>query len=399
MVGNLVKKLTEDKLLDDTFIFYFGDHGGVLPRSKGYVYETGLHVPLVVYTPKNFRQLSDFQPGQRTKGFVEFVDFGPTALHLAGVPKPSHMNGRPFLGRGVSAAEVSKRNSTLGYADRFDEKYDLVRSLRIEDLKYIRNFNAIYPNGLENQYRYKMAAYEQWREQSKSGTLSETQNRFFLPKPAEELYDVETDPYETNNLVHDVAFQEKLKRMRNQLTQRMKAMPDTSLYPESVIIKNTQKQSVLFSSKHKKTISQLIDIANLSLKTFNQAAQGIETALHSDSQWHRYWGLIVCSSFGKEASQFIPRAEELLIDEQPEVRLRAIEFIALLGQQDPIPHYIGELERSKNQATTMSLLNSLVFYTDFVQNPRQAVELGKIPFDQERFIRHRIDYLNNPRLP
>jgi uncharacterized sulfatase len=80
-VAQLVADLEEDGLLEDTFIFYFGDHGGVLPRSKGYVYESGLHVPLVVRVPDNWKHLVDGELGTRLSGFVSFVDFGPTALH------------------------------------------------------------------------------------------------------------------------------------------------------------------------------------------------------------------------------------------------------------------------------------------------------------------------------
>ncbi|NQT87337.1 sulfatase-like hydrolase/transferase, partial [bacterium] len=64
-VAGLVKQLEADGLLEDTFIFYFGDHGGVLPGSKGYITETGLHVPLVVRIPENWKRLVTLKPGAR----------------------------------------------------------------------------------------------------------------------------------------------------------------------------------------------------------------------------------------------------------------------------------------------------------------------------------------------
>ncbi|MEE2827019.1 MAG: sulfatase [Planctomycetota bacterium] len=395
-VGRLIARLAEDELLDDTFIFYFGDHGGVLPRSKGYVYETGLHVPLIIHIPRHFRQLSPFQPGDRTGGFVEFVDFGPTVLRLAGLEIPAHMDGKPFLGPDVKQEEVSRRDSTLGYADRFDEKYDLVRSLRVGNLKYIRNFNAIYPNGLENQYRYKMAAYQQWQALSRAGSLNERENRFFQPKPVEELYDLTSDPYETNNLAGMASSAPELRRLRQGLVRRMKAMPDTSLYPESYVIENTAKQTVLFSETARQQISELLDTANLSLEPFHQAAGRIKAALDSTSPWQRYWGLIVCSTFGQQASKFRARAEVLLNDSQPEVRWRAIEFLSLLGSFDPTPHYRKELKKSGKLAMTLSLLNSLVFYNDYLQQPRGPISLGNIPFAEERFVQHRLEHLARP---
>ncbi|MBV6643738.1 MAG: sulfatase-like hydrolase/transferase, partial [Cyclobacteriaceae bacterium] len=73
-VGEVIARLKEDNLLDDTFIFYYGDHGGVLPGSKGYIYETGLHVPMIVHIPKNYQDLVDVTPGTQSEGFVSFVD-------------------------------------------------------------------------------------------------------------------------------------------------------------------------------------------------------------------------------------------------------------------------------------------------------------------------------------
>ncbi|MCH2180039.1 MAG: sulfatase-like hydrolase/transferase [Mariniblastus sp.] len=392
-VGNLVAKLNADGLLDDTFIFYFGDHGGVLPRSKGYVYETGLHVPLVVYIPKNFQHLTPFAPGQRSNGFVEFVDFGPTVLRLAGLPVPKQMDGLPFLDKDAEGLLREGAKSTLGYADRFDEKYDMVRSLRTDQLKYIRNFNAIYPNGLENQYRYKMAAYTEWRDLSDTDSLNELENRFFQPKPVEELYDLSTDPFETRNLADDPKFQTDLKQMRRILNERMKSMPDSSLYPESFLIQKTETQPKLFSEVHKTQIAHLLDIANLSLAPYSRAEAAIQAALESKSPWARYWGLIVCSTFGEQAIPLASSARALLTDKEPEVRLRAIEFLGLINQVDPIPLYVAQLQQSNNQATTLNLLNSLVFYTDFVVDQRSPLDLGTLPFGDLPFIRNRIDYL------
>ena len=98
--ADYIAMLEEDGVLNDTFIFYFGDHGGVLPRGKGYAYENGLHVPLVIYVPKNWKHLVDADYGSRIEGFVSFIDFAPTILNLAGIDIPPHMDGRPFSAPG-----------------------------------------------------------------------------------------------------------------------------------------------------------------------------------------------------------------------------------------------------------------------------------------------------------
>ncbi|MBI2479539.1 MAG: sulfatase-like hydrolase/transferase, partial [Planctomycetia bacterium] len=163
-IGEVVDQLAADGLLEDTFVFYFGDHGGVLPRGKGYAYESGLHVPLVVRVPANWKHLVDAEAGTSVSGFVSFIDFGPTLLNLAGIDVPVAVDGRPFLGKGVSLDEVNRRDEAFGYADRFDEKYDLVRTLRKGKYEYVRSYQPFNFDGLQNNYRYKMLAYAEWRE-------------------------------------------------------------------------------------------------------------------------------------------------------------------------------------------------------------------------------------------
>ena len=87
-IGAFLKQLEEDGLMEETIIFYYGDHGGVLPRGKGYIYESGLHVPMVVYIPEKWRHLFPAGRGSRIDGFVQFIDLAPTVLNLAGLPAP-----------------------------------------------------------------------------------------------------------------------------------------------------------------------------------------------------------------------------------------------------------------------------------------------------------------------
>ncbi len=234
-IGNVVDQLSADGLLEDTFIFYFGDHGGVLPRGKGFAYESGLHVPLVVRVPQKWKQLVDAEIGSRQQGFVSFIDFGPTVLNLAGVEIPMGVDGRPFLGNGITKSDVDARDEAFGYADRFDEKYDLVRTLRKGRFEYVRNYQPFNPDGLQNNYRYKMLAYEEWRDQYKAGKLNEAQSQFFRPRTAEQLFDIESDPYEVTDLSTDPKYSDILKTMRQRLSDKVKSLPDLSMYPESVL--------------------------------------------------------------------------------------------------------------------------------------------------------------------
>ncbi|MDX2431425.1 MAG: sulfatase, partial [Bacteroides sp.] len=297
IVGRVLKKLEEDGLLESTFVFYFGDHGGVLPGSKGYAYETGLHVPLVVRIPENFKHLVNLRPGSECEGFVSFVDFGPTLLDLAGLDIPAGVDGIPFLGEEVSSQELYQRDITYGYADRFDEKYDLVRTVRKGRLKYIRNYQPFNFDGLQNNYRYKCLAYEQWRQMFLKGQLNRVQSRFFEAREAEALYDLDSDPYETRNLAGDPEYDEHLVEMRGLLSDWVKGMPDLSIFPESVLRGKAFGHPVQFGKEHQGEISRLVDLADLSLLPYKEAREPLGSVLKSDDPLELYWGMIVCSCF------------------------------------------------------------------------------------------------------
>ena len=364
-IARVVKQLEKDGLLEDTFIFYFGDHGGVLPGSKGYVYEVGLHVPLVVRIPENWKHLVDLKRGSRTDGFVEFIDFGATIMNLAGIKPPPGIDGKPFMGPGVTRKDLESRDETLGIADRFDEKSDLVRSLRKGDYKYIRSYQPFNFDGLQNNYRYKMAAYRQWRDMYKAGKLNEVQSMFFEAREPEVLYDVKKDPYETKDLAKDPKYAPILKKLRKGLVERIKGMPDLSMYPENVLLKEAIGNPVKFGQAHKAEIAELVDIADLSLLDFAEAQRGIKEALDSKNQWKRYWGLIVCSCFMKEAAAFYAKAKDLAAsDANLLVRTRAAEFLALTGQQAPQEVIIDVLKQSTDAAESMLVLNTLVLLRD-----------------------------------
>lgn len=363
-IGAVVDDLEADGLLDDTFIFYFGDHGGVLPRGKGYAYESGLHVPLVVFVPINFKHLVDRELGDRVDGFVEFVDFGPTVLRLAGLETPQAVDGRPFLGSVVDASEVDARNEALGYADRFDEKYDLVRTLRKGRYEYVRSYQPFNFDGLQNNYRYIMLAYRQWRALFQAGSLNEVQSRFYRPRPAELLFDVESDPHEVNNLAEDPGYATVLADLRSTLQVRLKAWPDLSFYPESYLLEEAFNSPVEFGQQHKIQVGNLIDIADLQLLDYQLARRGIEAALNSESPMERYWGLIVCSAFGSAAAEFEEQAQKLQQDNHLLVRTRAAEFLGLIGADDPRPTIMECLSQSESGVETNLILNTLVLLRD-----------------------------------
>ncbi len=399
IVGNTVARLKEDGLLEDTFIFYFGDHGGVLPRSKGYLYESGLHVPLVVRVAENFKHLVDAETGSRVDGFVSFVDFGSTVLQLAGIAVPSQVDGKPFLGKGVSMKEVNARDESFGYADRFDEKYDLVRSLRKGKYQYIRNYQPYLPDGLQNNYRYKMLAYKQWRELFQAGKLSGPSLQFFEPKAVEALFDIEADPHEINNLAGDPSYADVLADLRARLQQILKGLPDLSFYPESYLVERAMENPVEFGRSHQAEIARLVDTADLALLPYEQAKPKLLEALKSDHPMVRYWGAMACSGFGKQAAELADRVESLLNDDRQIVRVRAVEFLGLIGQQNPQPVLTQIVNSTRDPVLATEALNSVVLFRDFFPDRYGVKRSDFNPISKGADIDDRLNYINGAPYP
>jgi arylsulfatase A-like enzyme len=361
-LAKVIDELEQSGELENTFIFYFGDHGGVLPYSKGYLYETGLNVPLVVRVPNNFRDRVGAglnEPGPtRVEGFVSFVDFAPTLLELAGVDIPAGYDGLPFLSTEITLSELNKRNTTLSFADRFDEKMDLVRSLRIGRYKYIRYYQPFYPDAMYNDYRYKQAAYRELKDLHAAGELHAAGARFFEARPPEVLYDVVADPFETRNLAQLGEYARIVHKMRVELNERLKQLPDLSFLPETVIVSEAIDDPVRYGREKRDEIARLIDIADLQLSSFKDASSRLERLLDSTNPWERYWALMVLSRFGPEAADLVDDVQHRIDQEQaPLIRARAYEFLSLAAAKDVRQEMQDLIDQSSDTMELLEILN------------------------------------------
>lgn len=364
-IGAVVSQLKEDGLLEDTFVFYFGDHGGVLPRGKGYAYESGLHVPLVVRIPENFKDLSDHKRGTRSDGFVSFIDFGPTVLNLAGITPHRLCDGKAFLGKATSASELSERNETFGYADRFDEKYDLVRFLRLGKYTYVRNLQGFYPDALQNNYRYRMLAFSEWRELYDSAKLTPEQSQFHQARPAEQLFDVETDPHEVNNLAGNPKYAQALEKLRSRMQEKLSEINDLSFYPESHMVEEALGNGIQYGMKHRSELARLAAVADLALLPWSEARGPLAEAMRSNEEWERYWACITASVFGQRAKSLVAEAKKLLGDDNLLVRARAAEFLGTLKALDPMPTLVEVLNESESPQEILLAFNMVVYLRDY----------------------------------
>lgn len=369
-LGRLIAMLEEDGELDNTFIFYFGDNGGALPGSKGYTTETGLRVPLVVYIPERWRDKLPLQVGTRVDGMVSFVDFGPTLLRLAGIDVPEGMDGIPFLGDDISLDNLNGRNEVFGYGDRFDELYAFNRTIRKGRFKYSRNFQPYHPKSLYAAYRYKQAAFREWKRLYVNGELNTVQSRFFLPQGAEELYDLSKDPYETNNLARQPMYKEILLEMRKVLRELMVEKSDLGVFPECVWLEEGKNNPSLYGSRHRSSIRRYLDIADLELCDSKNTTvrKKVRRALESEDPIERYWGATVCASWGDRAVFASLQLSRLIQDEVAYVASRAVVAMSRLQGKVLNDAMNGVWKRAEGTPEKLSVLNDMVFLRESFEN-------------------------------
>ena len=397
-MGKFIQDLKDQGLMENTIIFYFGDHGGLLPRSKGFAYESGLQVPLIVYYPPKWEHLFQDKKGSRSNTFFEFIDFAPSVLSLAGIAPPEPMDGTPVFGKYAQPLKVKNKNTALGHADRFDEKYDIVRTLRVGKYKYIRNYQPFNTDALFNFYRYKMLAFQEWDALYLEGKLNPEQQQYFKQKNPEALYNLEEDPHEIKDLSQKVGHQEVLKSMRKQLQNKLLDLPDLSFYPEPFLLENALQNPVAFGQKHQSEIEALMAIADLSLTPFDLVSDQVLGALRDKNPWKRYWALIVCTSFGEKAKSLMPHIKNILEkDTENLVRIRAIEFLALNGIDFDKSIFEEIMKNAVSETEANLMLNSLALIVrsrpDFKINLTKDIFPAEWTRNPKDLISRRMQYL------
>ncbi len=228
VVGVMLNELEREGELDNTIIFFWGDHGDGLPRGKRWLYDSGLRIPLIIKFPDGMNA------GTVDDRLISSIDFGPSVLSLAGIPIPAHMQGRPFLG----SQTKPERDAVYAARDRVDESYDMIRSVRTKDYLYIRNY---YPNEsfqIWVPYLNNMPIYKEMLRLDAEGRLTGPQKSWMAStRPPEELYDVRNDPYQINNLADDPKFRKALDELREKHEQWTLATGDLGHMNEPEMIR------------------------------------------------------------------------------------------------------------------------------------------------------------------
>lgn len=329
-VGNILKELEESGEADNTIIFYYGDHGGVLGRSKRFVYESGTRVPFIVHIPEKYKYLYPAdKPGEKVDRLISFVDLSPTLLSIIDTTIPSFLQGSAFLGK----QKTKDPEYAFMFRGRMDERYDMSRAVRDHKFRYIRNYMPHREYAQYIEYLWRAPSMQSWEAAYKAGECNEIQSIFWNKKPVEELYDTENDPWEVNNLAGNPEYAEVLQRMRQANHDWMVRIKDTGFIPEAELNDRTKSVAAYdYMRSGEVNVERLIEVADRA--TTSDDIPTLTGFLTSGDAVVRYWGatgLLIQQEAARPALEALRKAAG---DPSPNVMVVAGEALYRLGERE-----------------------------------------------------------------
>ncbi len=220
----ILKQLEADGELENTIIFFFSDHGSnTSMRHKQFCYEGGMKVPLLI-------KGKGIDAGEVCNDLVSLLDVSATTLALAGAKMPDYLEGQNLFAKDYKASKY-----IIGARDRCDYTIDKIRTIRSEKYRYIKNYFPERPM-MQAGYRDIKPIVTELKKAYKDGILTDYQEEhWFGVRPEEELYDIDADPHQMNNLTVNPEFENVLKEHRKVLEEWIEETDDKGQYPESPV--------------------------------------------------------------------------------------------------------------------------------------------------------------------
>jgi len=359
-MGIVLDSLKRNGMLDNSIVFYFSDHGGVLGRSKRFVYETGTHVPFIVYFPKKYRYLAPGPAGSKINRPISFVDLAPTVLSLTGIHNPGYLQGHAFLG----SAKTPDPPYVYNFRGRMDERYDMCRSVKGQKFDYIRNYMPYRIYGQHVWYLWKAPNMRSWERMYRGEKCNDIQSVFWRPKPSEELYNISTDPWEVHNLAQDPAYKDTLALYRKVCNDWMIKTRDAGLIPEDMMMQ-LGGDSTIWQYTHSPAypVKKILDLANKAIdRDQNNQDFFLKNAVDKDPVI-RYWSVNGLYMLPRKPAVVIKALEKSLDDPFGNIRILAAEALIVSGHDQK--HALAVLKRTlKNpdeylRLATMNALDAL----------------------------------------
>jgi arylsulfatase A-like enzyme len=342
--GQTLAQLEQDGLQEDTIVFYYGDHGPGMPRNKRWPFNCGLQVPLIVYIPEKFRHLAppEYRPGGRSKRLVGFVDLAPTVLSLAGINPPEYMQGHAFMGQFNSTAQPY----LYGFRGRMDERYDMVRSVRDERYVYIRNFMPHKIYGQYIDYMFQTPTTRVWKQLFDEGKLNAAQRAFWEKKAPEELYDLESDPDEVQNLAGLPAYRQILARFRRAQRDLALQIRDVGFLPEDEIHSRAQgKTPYAVGHASDYPLARIVSTAEMASSLEKDELARLTALLSDHDSAVRYWAVLGILMRGRDSAlaSLDKLRKRIKEDPAPSVRIVAAQALGQYGPQADVDESVALL--------------------------------------------------------
>ena len=225
-VGAVLDRLDAEGLSDNTLVMFFGDHGRPHVRAKQWLYDGGLHTPLIVRWPERVKA------GSVNDELVSLLDLVPTTLAAANVTVSEEVK---LQGANLLSPDFAGHSQLFAARDRCGDAIDRIRSIRTREYKYIRNFRPELPYLQHSGYKKLQYPVEtlmrSLHDQGQWSSLILAKER-----PPEELYDLKADPWELVNLASDIEQQERLGTFRKQLARWIVETKDLGEIDESLTV-------------------------------------------------------------------------------------------------------------------------------------------------------------------
>jgi N-sulfoglucosamine sulfohydrolase len=334
-VKKAMDALKEDGLYEDTIIIYCSDHGGVLARSKRFLYPSGTHCPLIVRIPEKWKHLYPAEkPGEAVDRIVGFVDMPKTWLSLAGAEIPETFQGKIFLGKDAEPAPQYH----FSFRARADLRLDCVRMMRDHQYSYIKNYMPYVPSGQFLAYLWRAKATQAWEQHHLDGKTNEITGRFFRPRPSEEFYDTVEDFDCVRNLIDAPSQQEKIAELKQALRKKQLELYDSGLLPEMMRLRRAQANNMtvyeMVRDPKLYPLETYLDAADLALERKSEnLTKLIEKMKHQD-EGMRWWAVVGLHLLAEKAAPAKKVLLEALGDECQEVRMMAAWTLVNLGEKE-----------------------------------------------------------------
>jgi len=385
-VGRFLNQLQQHGLSENTIVIYNSDHGGVLPRSKRHLFNSGTHCPLIIRIPEKFESIRPAEKvGSKIERLVSFIDMPKTWLSLAGAEIPEIMQGGIFLGPQTEP----ERNYHFSYRERMDERSDNQRAVRNKRYLYIRNYMPYVPWGQKLTYLWKMEATRAWEDWHRSGKTDAVTGRWFREKPPEELYDTWEDPDNVVNLIDDPVYQKKADELRGALKDWQLEVRECGLLPEGERVKRAADLGItlyeMAQEKEHYDLQSYLDASEFALRAKPEQVPALLEMLSHPDSGIRYWGMTGLCLLGENARSQIQTIRKLTNDSSHAVRAITAFTLFRLGEKEAARTCFKQLLKNDSYAA-LQVLNMIDWLGDRGDHYSDAIR--ECSFSHQKFVQN-----------